>query len=422
MGSVNIRKRGKYYQYQFEVAPIAGKRKQVTKSGFKTKAEAQEEGTKAYNEYITTGLNFKESEISYSDYLDFWLEKYCKVNLRYSTIQTYKAIIENFLKPDLGKYRLSAITSVKLNSYMSELCMKTDYAKTYYSKILKVLKGTFRDACDLFGFLRYNPTITLRLPRIEEDKKEANHIYTQEEIDTILNRFSYDETFTCAFLTACYTGMRTGEVCALTWDDIDLENAIIHVKHNVYDKPADEKGRWFIGKTKTISGIRDVHICNTLLYALNNYKKKQSEYKKTFKNQYKTYHKEEVKNEYGKVVEYRIVEDKGNVISLNNMNLVFVKNNGVYVGTDITRYPFKIIHEELNIKKCRFYDLRGSYATKILNSGVEIRDVADMLGHKNIETTENYYITSLDENRNKASKKFDKIINSDIINMIASYR
>ena len=175
-------------------------------------------------------------------------------------------------------------------------------------------------------------------------------------------------------------------------------------------------------ENKTISGIRDVHICNTLLYALKNYKKKQSEYKKTFKNQYKTYHKEEVKNEYGKVVEYRIVEDKGNVISLNNMNLVFVKNNGVYVGTDITRYPFKIIHDELNIKKCRFYDLRGSYATKILNSGVEIRVVADMLGHKNIETTENYYITSLDENRNKASKKFDKIINSDIINMIASYK
>ena len=158
---------------------------------------------------------------------------------------------------------------------MSELCMKTDYAKTYYSKILKVLKGTFRDACDLFGFLRYNPTITLRLPRIEEDKKEANHIYTQEEIDTILNRFSNDETYTCAFLTACYTGMRTGEVCALTWDDIDLENAIIHIKHNVYDKTADEKGRWFIGKTKTISGTRDVHICNTLLYALKNYKKKQ---------------------------------------------------------------------------------------------------------------------------------------------------
>lgn len=49
------------------------------------------------------------------------------------------------------------------------------------------------------------------------------HIYSQEEIDLKLNRFKNDETFTCAFLTACYTGMRTGEVCALTWEDIDFK-------------------------------------------------------------------------------------------------------------------------------------------------------------------------------------------------------
>ena len=53
-----------------------------------------------------------------------------------------------------------------------------------------------------------------------------------------------------------------------------------------------------------------------------------------------------------------------------NINLFFTRENGKYVGTDITRYPFKIIHEELGITKCRFYDLRGSYATKILNNGV----------------------------------------------------
>ena len=47
---VNVRKRGNFYQYQFEVAPINGKRKQVTKSGFETKAEAEKAGIKAYNE------------------------------------------------------------------------------------------------------------------------------------------------------------------------------------------------------------------------------------------------------------------------------------------------------------------------------------------------------------------------------------
>ena len=45
-------------------------------------------------------------------------------------------------------------------------------------------------------------------------------------------------------------------------------------------------------------------------------------------------------------------------------------------------------------KNCRFYDLRGSYATQILRKGAEIRDVADILGHSRIETTENYYIAS----------------------------
>ena len=50
--------------------------------------------------------------------------------------------------------------------------------------------------------------------------------------------------FICAFLTACYTGMRTGEVFALTWDDIDLENRIIKINKIVYAKDNEKKGRW----------------------------------------------------------------------------------------------------------------------------------------------------------------------------------
>ena len=91
-------------------------------------------------------------------------------------------------------------------------------------------------------------------------------------------------------------------------------------------------------------------------------------------------------NEYGKAVEKRIVINDNTKRYKEKINLVFTKENGLYVGTDLTRYPFKIIHNELGIKKCRFYDLRGSYATKILTNGIEIRDVADILGHRNVET------------------------------------
>lgn len=84
------------------------------------------------------------------------------------------------------------------------------------------------------------------------------------------------------------------------------------------------------------------------------------------------------------------------------------------------------VWDEINtinlLEKCRFYDLRGSYATKVLNTGVEIRYVADILGHRNIETTENYYISSTETSRKIATDAFDKLLQSDIINEIAKYQ
>lgn len=393
----------------------------MTKSGFKTKFEAQQQGTKAYNEYLNTGNTFKENQVSYSDYLDYWIEHYCKSNLKYNTIQTYVTIINKYLKPNIGSYRLTSITSVRLNTFISELCMKHDYSRVYFANILKVLKGSFRDACDVYGLIKYNPALTIRLPKMNKSIEDVKHVYSQEEIEKILDRFKNDDTFTCAFLTSCYTGMRTGEVFALTWEDIDLENRIININHSVYDKKKDKKGRWFIGTTKTETGTRKIHISQTLYMALNNFKLKQDKLKKLYGNKYHYYHIEEEKNAYGKVVEYRIVENDNTGNTYNNINLVFTIHDGTYKGTDIIKYPYSIIHNELGIKKCRFYDLRGSQATKILKNGVEIRDVADILGHRNIETTENYYISSSKESRKEACDIFDNLTKSKIIDKIVQY-
>lgn len=419
MGKVNVKKRGEVYQYQFEIAPVDGKRKYINKSGFRTKAEALDAGNIAYTEYINAGVPFKECNLSYSDYLNYWLKNYCEKNLKYTTIQSYQTIIEKYIKPEIGMYKLSTITSVSLNNFITDAVDKYDFSRSYFSNILKIIKGSFRDACNIYGFIKYNPAITLRLPKIDREDEDIKHLYTIEEINTILDRFRDNDTFTCAFITSCFTGMRTGEVCALTWDDIDFENGIISVKHNVYDKPKDDKGRWFIGTTKTHSGKRKIHISKTLMRALKNYKNKQSYLKELYGSQYTTYCLEDVKNEYGKVVEKRIVKNENN--KNNILNLIFTKEDGTYVGTDITRYPFEIIHKELGIKKCRFYDLRGSYATKILTNGVEIRDVADILGHRNIETTENYYISSTEDSRKYANEAFEKTTQSSVIDEIIEY-
>ena len=143
--------------------------------------------------------------------------------------------------------------------------------------------------------------------------------------------------------------------------------------------------------------------------------------KKLYGKEYLTYHFEDVLNKYGKVVEQRIVKNIGNVLQINKADMVFTRPNGKYVGRNILNYPFKIIHKELDIENCRSYDLRGSYATINLRNGIEIRDVADILGHKYIETTENFYISSTDENKKNVSNVFDSFMSSTIINDIIKY-
>ena len=272
---------------------------------------------------------------------------------------------------------------------------------------MKVLKGSFRDACDVYGFIKYNPARDLRLPRFDKRREDIKHLYTQKEIDLILNKFSDNDTFTCVFLTSCYTGMRTGEVCGLTWDDIDFEKETINIQHNVYDKPKDGKGRWYIGTTKTETGTRKIHLSQTLKIALQNYKKKQDYFKKIYGRRYIYYNVEDVKNQSGKVVEHRIVREELSNKDSKKINLIFMRENGLYLGTDITRIPFKIIHNELGIKKCRFYDLRGSFATISLRGGCEIKDIAEVLGHKRIETTEKYYISSTSEDKKEVGEIFE---------------
>lgn len=216
--------------------------------------------------------------------------------------------------------------------------------------------------------------------------------------------------------------MRIGEVFALSWDDIDLKERKIKIYKNLYSKVKDEKGRWFLGTTKAESGVREVYICDTLLKVLINYKKYQDDNKKIYKSKYHKYYLEPVKNIYGKIIEFRIIEIKHKSKNRKDINLVFVGKDGIFTGTDVIRYPFKVIREELEIENCRFYDLRGSFATKTLRSGVEIKDVAEILGHSRIETTENYYISSSKESRKEATELFEKQINSETIKNIIEYK
>ena len=173
---INIRKRGSAYQYQFEAEPIDGKRKQITKSGFKTKNEAYLAGMRAYKNYINGDIK-EESQMNYEKYLDYWMKEYFEINFKYSTAKRYKESFEK-IKDELGRYRLCDLTPYILNQALLKLYQKSptkDSLKNYQ----KVIKSSLRDATNYFAFIKGNPAGDMQIPRVLtfESKKTVENIF-----------------------------------------------------------------------------------------------------------------------------------------------------------------------------------------------------------------------------------------------------
>lgn len=401
---VLTRKRNSSYSYRFEIPRVNGKRTWITKSGFKSEEDAYRAGVIAVSEYENGGEIVDYDKLTYSDYLDNWLTESSQKR-RYNTLQSYRTIANLYIKPKIGKYVLNKINIRTLNTFLRTVIDETNFSVSYYKNILKVVKASFKDACR-DGYILQNPSVNLVLPDLlleSECKKEKNN-YNKNQVNKIIERFKdKDNTFLTVFLLARTTGMRPGEIFALTWDNIDFSNNIIHVLHSVYDKPSDNLGRWFIGPTKSVISTRDISMNDYIKKLLLKFKDEQDYRKKVLGSNYVYYDFKNPKYEKKELDIKRIVKHTGN--SFPSANLIFTREDGTYVGTDLIKYPFKIIHNELGIKNCRFYDNRSTFATELANSGIDREVVKDLLGHTDVSITDKYYIKE-----NKEAKR--KIISS----------
>ena len=421
---VSVRKRGKVYEYRFETASVDGTRKWITKSGFRTKQEALNQGALDYNEYYRIGRVKRNKEMSYADYLDFWIDTYCNFNLKYSTIVTYLNIMKNYLKPMLGGYSLSQIDTQMLQEFINKIYVEKNLSKWYLKGIMKVIKGSLKYACYTVNYINENPAERVHIPRYEIVAGDPAHIFTQEEIERILDRFKNTPHIYYAFLTAYYTGMRTSEVFGLTWDCVDFENKTITINKNIIRKNKfglpkrykSTKGHsievWSYGTCKNPQSQRTISIGDTLVEALKEFKRLQEENRKYYGDNYLKHYEKRVISEYTQRPEIKIVDAKAELdIDLPEAKLVFVSPNGFFRGTESTRYAFKVINYELGIP-CRFHDFRDTHATRLIEQGADIKAVSKRLGHSTIMTTYNIYVRVTDKMETETVKTFEGYANT----------
>ena len=389
----SVRKRGDKWYYSFEAARVDGKRKRIERVGGKTKKEAEAALRKALEEYEQVGEQFKISDISVADYMEYWFESYVLVNCKHNTQLCYRNIIENHIRPKFGVYKLKSLKPNLLQDFINKKFL-TGISKNFLVNITALLNNALKYAVYPANFIKDNPMQYVKFPKYEHTKTEINRkILSIAELNKILTRFPFGSTFNLPILIGYYTGCRIGEVLALTWDDINFNDCTININKSICKKLS----QWYFGSTKTKSSDRQIKIGQTLIEALKKYKTHQIENKLRYGEYYIDQY-----NKNGLIISTHL--------KLTNpiINMVCTKENGMLVTPDTFKYASRVINKELNIQ-FNFHSLRHTHATMLIENGANIKDVQYRLGHTNIQTTLNIYTHATNKMSNQSVEIFEKL-------------
>lgn len=367
MAGVTARKRGAYWEYRFDLATVDGKRKQHSKSGFRTKMEAMKAGTQALAKYNRGGEIAEPSQMSLSDWMDKWLESGVRVNCSRSTYDTYRRIADGHVRPALGKLRISALSRTVLSDFVSSLCDK-GYTRKYASLIVNVLSACLSYAVKL-GVIDSYHRECLAFPKQYDKRVNVREAISQEDYQRLFE--AMPEEYRPVLAIGWLAGLRSGETLALRWDDVDFEADTIHVARRVYE---DRIGPPKDNSERTIRMGRTLH---SYLFKLR---------------------QKELENEVKYGYYYLVGDDpgsceltyKGEARSQSPYRLVVARENGDRVKYNALSRVFQHTSERLGIK-CDSHTLRHSHATHLLEAGVPPKAVQQRLGHKSLTITMEIY-------------------------------
>lgn len=394
-----VRKRGNRWYYYFDLGKVDGKRKKVERVGGSTKREAEAALRKALQEYENAGLFFEPSDISVADYMDYWLKNYVEMNCKFNTIDGYTRIVNNHIKPAIGSYKLKSITPAVLQQFMNEKSNR-GFSKSYLVNMLTVLSGSFKAAVYPYEFIRDNPMQYVTLPKNNNRKYDTDRkVITSDEFKKIIERFPEGNTFHIPLQIAYHTGVRIGECCALTWDDVDLDNGTISINKIILKK---EKKQWYFGTTKTESSVRTIPIGGTLVNILKRHRKWQLENRLKYGQYYYNYYVTKDDRVYGSdgLTDFKSTDQP--------VHFVCTAESGKLVTPDTVKYCSRVINYELLIQ-FNFHALRHTHATLLIENGANMKDVQERLGHSRLATTMDTYTHVTEKMSNDTVEIFERV-------------
>ena len=402
MGELRTRKRGKTWEWSFEGARVAGKRQPISKGGYRTKGEAIVAGTQAKAEYENAGRIFRPSELSVSDFLDYWYQNYVQRNLSYNTQVDYENKIRLHIKPSLGKYRLSSLEPDILQKWIDE---KKDngYSRNMVKNTLSCLQSALNYAVLPCRYIKSNPCTYVRIPKVpvsEASRAHTEYICNPKDYAAILKRFPEGSIFYLPIITGYHCGTRLGETYGIDLaNDVDLKTHTLHIRHQL----KKENGCW-VYRTPKYDSVRSIKMDPVFENALKN----EIRTRKANKLRYGQY--------FTKIY---LLPDGRLEQALADISMPYpeimplsVRENGQLLTPDSFKYCARVVHQELNNPLFHSHCLRHTHGTILAENGAQPKAVMERLGHRDIKTTLERYIFNTEKMQDDAVRLFMQAISS----------
>lgn len=416
----------KSYEYRFEAASVDGKRKWITKSGFKNKTEARKAGLLAQQQYENIGRVVSPSEMSFADYLDMWMQEDCAVDLKQTALSHYTKRIENHIKPALGGYMLKAIKREDLQAFVMDLYDR-GYSRNTLSSIIGILSKSMGYAVD-HDYLLYSPAVRLKIPKNRVPATPTRAVervcIPPDAIKSIFARFPETSSAHIPLRLGYECGLRIGEAYAVVWEDIDLEKQTLTVNRQVQWQKDESRTRaeriagnggaecgdgfWYFASPK-FDSMRVITLSDKLTELLKREKDRQAAMREYYGEHYMVYSAESPLYFDGrKPVNPRPVNRIKPGAGQNSVNLVCVRDNGTYVTSRTMQYPFTIIRKEI-YQDFSFHALRHTHASRLYEAGLNEKFIMERMGHKDDRVTRAVYIHLTDQSREQGRDEVNRI-------------
>ncbi|WP_079709964.1 tyrosine-type recombinase/integrase [Paraliobacillus ryukyuensis] len=376
------------------VNPTTGKRKQVTRLG-KTRKEAKERLEKYLRSVEEYGVDEKQSlRITFEEVAKEWIKVYESTGRKKSSVYIRTKEIR-LLNKHMSKKPIGSITHMFYQNVINELA--TDLART-------TVQGVNNCAGMIFKFAKRNklmkelPNEDVVIPKkrksVDEIKKDniAEKYLEHVELEDFFEKLNIHglELDKERFYLLAFTGMRSGELCALQKQDLDFENNTIDINKTIYNNTNNMKA-YELTPPKTVGSIRVIDVDQPIMDMLKKLVRKNDEHK----------------------MEYRTLID-----DFHDKDFLFQRKNGYpYSPAYLLKRMNRIVERTKIEKKATPHIFRHTHISMMAEAKVDLATIMKRVGHEDVDTTMKIYTHVTDKMKKDASEKMSNLYGNILENI-----